>query len=82
MEKLNQPEVEMPERSVLVSLHNPQVTMLTDEVAIFTGYHNAIVNPPLVKEQTVFRFRETLVVQKIGGKWLIVHQHGSNFSTE
>ena len=59
------------------SLRHPQVMMLGDNVAIITGYNVAITNPPAVKEQTTALVRGTFVVQKINGKWLIVHEHSS-----
>jgi uncharacterized protein (TIGR02246 family) len=59
------------------SLHHPQVMMLGDNVAIITGYNVAITNPPAVKEQTTALVRMTFVAQKIGGKWLLVHEHSS-----
>jgi uncharacterized protein (TIGR02246 family) len=59
------------------SMHHPQVMMLGDNVAIITSYNIAITNPPVVKEQTVALVRGTFVVQKINGKWLIVHEHSS-----
>jgi len=49
--------------------HNYQVTMLSDNLAILTGYDSNLV-------------RVTLVVQKVSGKWLIVHQHTSVLPTE
>jgi len=64
------------------SHHNPQVTMLTDSIAVITLYEILTLNPPIVKEQTIGQQRQTLVVQKIGGKWLIVHGHGSGLPTE
>ena len=59
------------------SMHHPQVMMLGDNAAIITSYNIAITNPPAVKEQTVALVRGTFVVQKVGGKWLIVHEHSS-----
>jgi len=64
------------------SHHNPQVTMLTDSIAVITLYEILTLNPPMVKEQNIGQQRQTLVVQKIGGKWLIVHGHGSYLPTE
>ena len=51
--------------------------MLSDNVAIITSYNVCTVNPPAVKEQATYLVRGTFVVQKIGGKWLIVHEHSS-----
>lgn len=75
-------DFKMPEGAVSISSHNTQVTMLGDNVAIITGYNNAIVNPPAMKEQTIYQVRQTFVVQKIRGKWLIVHEHASFFPLE
>ena len=54
-----------------------QVIMLSDNVAIIIGYHD-LVN---VADQSKSRHRFTRVVQKIGGKWLIVHNHESRAQT-
>lgn len=54
-----------------------QVTMLTDNVAIITGYNTETDTDPTTKAQTVYHVRGTFVVQNIGGKWLIVHEHSS-----
>lgn len=62
--------------------HHPQVTLLGDDVAVVTLYEVIISNSPDVEEQTIDQNRQTLVVQKIGGKWLIVHDQGSAFPTE
>jgi uncharacterized protein (TIGR02246 family) len=59
------------------TLHNPQITMLPDNIAILTGYHIIISTDPKTKAQTVDQLRVTRVLQKIEGKWLIVHDHGS-----
>jgi uncharacterized protein (TIGR02246 family) len=68
---------ECPQGTMNSSHHNPQVTMLKDDVAVVTLYRILTLNPPAVKEQTTVQERQTLVVQKIDGKWLIVHDHGS-----
>jgi len=59
------------------SLHHAQVSMLTDSVAILTGYHTVTTTNAATKAQTTDQLRATRVIQKIGGKWLIVHDHGS-----
>jgi uncharacterized protein (TIGR02246 family) len=64
------------------TIQNPQVMMLGDNVAVITTYSVFIQNPPVVEEQTTGQERMTFVVQKIGGKWLIVHGHGSVFPVE
>jgi len=55
----------------------PQVMMLSDNVAIITSYNVATEKPTAAKEQTTYLIRGTFVVQKIGGKWLIVYEHSS-----
>jgi uncharacterized protein (TIGR02246 family) len=59
------------------SVRHPKVMMLADNVAIISVYNVETVNPPAVKEQTTYLVRGTFVVQKIGGKWLIVYEHSS-----
>jgi hypothetical protein len=59
------------------SMRHPQVMMLGDNVAIISVYNASTVNPPMVKEQATYLVRGTCVVQKIGGKWLIVYEHSS-----
>jgi hypothetical protein len=66
-----------PVGSYVRSFQNPQATMLNDNVAVISAYSIFIQNPPVVKEQTISQERVTFVVQKIGGKWLIVHGHAS-----
>jgi uncharacterized protein (TIGR02246 family) len=66
-----------PAGTLAWTLHNPQVTMLPDNTAILTGYHIVISTDPKTKAQTVDQLRVTRVLQKIDGKWLIVHDHGS-----
>lgn len=73
---------EYPEGTVNTSHHNTQVTMLGDNIAVITLYRIFTINPPMVTEQSVEQQRQTLVVQKIDGKWVIVHDHGSMLPTE
>jgi uncharacterized protein (TIGR02246 family) len=56
-----------------------QATMLSDNVAIITGYNTETYTDPNTKAQTIYHVRGTFVVQKIGGKWVIVHEHSSVF---
>jgi hypothetical protein len=49
---------------------------------VTTQYMIAINTDPKTKEQSVSQFRQTLVLQKIGGKWLIVHEHSSDLPTK
>lgn len=72
----------MPKGTFTNTHSNIQVTMLTNDVAVVTCYQTLIVNPPAAKEQTTNLMRNTRVVQKIGGKWLIVHDHASVLPTE
>jgi hypothetical protein len=59
------------------TLHQPKVTMLTNDVAVTTTYANNVYTDPKTKEQTIGQLRQSLVVQKINGKWLIVFHHCS-----
>jgi ketosteroid isomerase-like protein len=63
-------------------LHHPQATVLSDNVAVATGYITAINIDPSTKQQSSALIRQTLVVQKVGGKWLIVHEHASFLPTK
>jgi ketosteroid isomerase-like protein len=69
--------LEYPPGTYMLSPRNQQATMLGKDVAVATQYLIYIYSDPTTKEQTVSQFRQTLVVQKIGGKWLIVHEHSS-----
>lgn len=50
--------------------------------AIVTHYNTSIYTDPTTKEQSVSQVRGTFVIQKINGKWLIVHEHSSMLPTE
>lgn len=52
------------EEATTVYAHNFKATLLTDNIALITGYDSNLV-------------RVTWVVQKDNGKWKIVHQHSS-----
>lgn len=71
-----------PAGTYQLSSHNQQITMLNKEVAVVTHYMIYRYTNPTSKEQEVSQFRGTLVVQKIKGKWLLVHEHTSGFSVE
>jgi len=71
-----------PSGTFNLSLHNLQSTMLTKDIGLVTGYSILTVNPPASPEQFSEQERFTYVVQKIGGKWLIVHIHVSVLPTE
>lgn len=64
------------------SMHHPQAVMLGDNGAVVTGYHNWVSTNPNTKEQTMSQIRVTLALQKINGKWLIVHEHASAFPSK
>jgi hypothetical protein len=61
------------------SMHHPQVIMLGDNGAVITGYHNWASTDPATKVVNRSQIKGTLAVQKINGKWLIVHEHASAF---
>lgn len=82
LEKDLEPMFAMPEGTYSVSCYNTQAAMLDDSHAVITGYMIFTFNPPAVVEQTVALCRRTLVVQKIDGKWRIVHEHASSLPTE
>lgn len=71
-----------PEGTSSVSCHNIQPKMLGDNHAVITDYMVFTFNPPMVEEQASHQARRSLVVQKIGGKWLIVHEHASMLPVE
>lgn len=73
---------EYPQGTFYATLHNIEVNMLADNAAFITGYLTLIINPPAVKEQIIGQSRTTLIVQKVGGKWYIAHEHTSAFPTE
>lgn len=56
--------------------------MLEDNVAIIPNYVISTFNPPAVKKQTIYQHRNTMVIQKIDGKCLIVHAQVSVLPTE
>jgi hypothetical protein len=61
------------------SMHHPQVIMLGDNGAVITGYHNWVSTDSTTKIVTRSQIRVTFAVQKINGRWLIVHEHASAF---
>ncbi len=66
-------EFQNPPGTLVWSVHHPQVTMLSDDIAVITAYDSVEV----VDKGTTDHLRVTQVVQKIGGKWLIVHDNGA-----
>lgn len=57
-----------------------QVVMLSDNVAVISGYHNMFEKPPGGDPYALI-LRFTLVVQKIEGKWLIIHNNETRVDT-
>jgi len=80
--RMNSTEATEGEGTLFPSLFNPQVTMLDENVALTTAYHVSNVTNPVTNETTTNIIRQTLVIQKIKGKWLVVHAHASSFPTE
>jgi ketosteroid isomerase-like protein len=72
----------LPKGTFVNTQSNIQVTMITNDVAVITCYQTLIVNPPAAKEQSTDLIRNTRVVQKIDGKWLIMHDHASLLPNE
>jgi len=61
----------------MFSLSHPRVTMLGDNAAIITGYFTIMKLNEATKQLSSEDLKETLVVEKNQGKWLIVHEHSS-----
>lgn len=57
-----------------------QVVLLTDSLAVLSGYHSMFEKPPGGNPYTLI-LRFTIVVQKIDGKWLIVHNKETRVQT-
>jgi len=72
----------VPAGTYLIVPHNPQVTMLGKDAAVVTQYLIGTYTDPATKQQDVAQFRQTLAIQKIDGKWLIVHNNIALFPTE
>lgn len=68
--------------NITMSFHHPRVTMIKDDIAVINGYEDILATDPTTREQTILHYRVTRVVQKVRGKWLIVHDHVSQFSIE
>ena len=80
--KLLKETLNVPEGTYNFTLHHPKVTMLGDNAAVTTTYHTSVRTDPETKEQTIGHDRFTMVLQKIDGKWLIVHNHISYLPVE
>ena len=61
---------------------HPKVTFLKDDVAVVNGYEYFVETDTKTQEQTTATIRITRIVQKIGGKWLIVNDHASMLPSE
>jgi hypothetical protein len=61
----------------MFTMNHPQVTMLGDNAAFITGYYTIMKSDEATKQLVIDYVKETLIVQKIQGKWLIVHEHSS-----
>lgn len=64
------------------SIHNPEVALIGKDAAVTAVYQIAVYTDPETKVQTVGQLRQTLVLEKVNGQWLIVHHHSSNFPME
>ncbi|MFQ5794518.1 MAG: YybH family protein [Candidatus Bipolaricaulia bacterium] len=67
---------QLPPGSVSLSPRQPQLTLLGDDVVILTGHFVYNLQIPEGPGEG-FSGRFTMVLQKIEGKWLIVHDHAS-----
>ena len=80
--KLLKETLDVPAGTYNFHLRHPQVTMLGDNAAVITLYHVRVMTDPETKEKVIGTDRFTNVLQKIDGKWLIVHCHISDFPIE
>jgi ketosteroid isomerase-like protein len=69
------------EDSGTLSFYNPQVTMLGKDFAFATIYHVSESIDPTTNVSTTDIVRQSLFIQRINGKWLIVHAHNSSYPT-
>ncbi|MBN1627842.1 MAG: nuclear transport factor 2 family protein, partial [Deltaproteobacteria bacterium] len=58
-----------------------KVSVLTDNVAIISGYHDMYEDPPSEIAPYTLLLRFTKVLQKIDGKWLIIHNNETRVET-
>lgn len=72
-----EPNFTEPTGSVEISIHNPDVTMLGNDAAV-AAYYELVTETSATGEQTITQHRVTRVLQKIDGKWVIVHDHASD----
>lgn len=66
-----------PPPGVSFALNYPEVNLLGDNVAVLTCYFTLTTFNEETGDMKTEYLRETLVVQKIQKKWLIVHEHSS-----
>ena len=59
------------------TMDNVNVAMLTSDVAVITGTH-VVIDRPEGKEPMTGTHVFSRILQKIEGKWLIVHEHESH----
>ncbi len=82
IDKSNKEMAKLPAGAMSFSMHNPQVTVISDSVAIATAYFIVVTTDPATSAQDISQDRYTAVLKKIEGKWLIVHGHTSPLPTE
>jgi uncharacterized protein (TIGR02246 family) len=66
-----------PQGTFSWTLNDEQVTMISGDMAIILGTH-VVIDRPADGQEMTGRHLFTRVVQKIDGKWLIVHEHESH----
>lgn len=72
----------IPAGALTFSIHNPHVALIGKDAAVTAVYQIAVYTDPDTNEQSVGQIRQTLVVQKVRGKWLIVHHHSSHLPVD
>ncbi len=69
-------ELSLPPGSFSLVPRQSRIDLIGDDVALWTGHFILNIRPPEGSPQTV-NGRLTSVLQKVDGKWLIVHIHSS-----
>jgi uncharacterized protein (TIGR02246 family) len=69
-------QLSLPPGSVSLVTRQGRVDLLGDDAALWTGHFLLNIRPPEEPRQTV-EGRMTVVLQKVGGKWLRAHMHTS-----
>jgi len=77
IEKDWEPTFKNPTGTVDISIHNPDITMLGDNAAVVALYE-IVTATSITGEETITQHRVTRVLQKVDGKWVIVHDHASD----